>query len=265
MQANQERASVQASLDKTLGELAQAARRLSDADKALASSQARLKAMEANLAEVEAERSRLSAVLDEANHQHRDKTNLLNSRLEAVQARSSLTETVLEEARQALMTRAEEIRAFERRMIETSTAHDVMAAKVSCVEAALAERELQIKDLDQARMALTEQAHKLIEAATAREGTYDAAQQKIREQSDLVEMLQEQLNAARSSNEMQVENLNSQLQRQQLDRAMAEGALEVARKDISRLLHDIGALRGRSPSESATEAPAPQDLLKRAA
>ena len=256
---------MQASLDKTLGELAQTARRMSDADKALASTQTRLKAMEINLAEVQAERSRLAAALDEANHQHRDKMNLLNSRFEAVQARAIVTENVLEEARQALMARADEIHAFERRVIETSTAHDVMAEKLSRAEAVLAERELQIKDLEQARMVLTEQVHKLIQAATTREGAYDGAQQTIKEQRDLVEMLEVQLNAARSSNEMQIEHLNAQLQREQLDRSMAEGALEAGRKDVARLLHEIGALRGQSLSESATEAPALKDLLKRAA
>jgi len=265
MQANQERAAMQASLDKTLGELAQTARRLSDADKALASTQARLKAMETNLAEVQAERSRLAAALDEANHQHRDKMNLLNSRFETVQARAILTENVLEEARQALMARANEIHTFERRVIEASTAHDVVAEKLSRTEAVLAERELQIKDLEQARMVLTEQVHKLIQAATAREGAYDGAQQTIKEQKDLVEMLEVQLNAARSSNEMQFEHLNAQLQREQLDRSMAEGALEAGRKDVARLLHEIGALRGQSLAEGATEAPAPQGLLKRAA
>jgi crescentin len=264
-QANQERASLQASLDKTLGELAQTARRLSDADKALASSQARVKAMENNLAEVQAERSRLAAALDEANHQYRDEMNVMTSRFEAVQARSSLTENLLEEARQALMARADEIRTFDRRVIEVSTAHDVMAEKLSCVEAVLAERELQIKDIEQAHMALTEEAHKLIHAATAREGIYESTQQRIREQSDLVEILQEELNAARSSNEMQIEQLGAQLQRERLDRSMTEGALEAARKDVSRLVQEIGALRGRSFAESATEAPASQDLVKRAA
>ena len=112
----EERASIQASLEKTLNELAQTARRLSDADKAVASTQARLKATEINLAEVQAERSRLAAALDEANHAHREQINVLNSRLEALQARGTMTDKLLEEARQALMARAEEMRTFDRRV-----------------------------------------------------------------------------------------------------------------------------------------------------
>jgi chromosome segregation ATPase len=264
-QANQERASLQASLEKTLGDLAQTARRLSDADKALATAAARLNAMENNLAEVQTERSRLSAALDEATHEHRDEMNLLSSRFEAMQARLSLTENLLEEARQTLMARADEIRTFERSVVEASTANEVLAEKLSAVEALLAEREMHIKDLEQARAVLTEQAHKLIQALTARESTYEGAQQKIREQSDLAEVLQEELNAARSSNEMQIENFNAQLQREQLERSMTEGALEAARKDIARLQQEISGLRSRSFAESAGETPAAQDALKRAA
>jgi crescentin len=264
-QAQQERASVQASLDKALSELAHTARRLTDAEKALGLSQARLKATEANLAEVQAERSRLSTALDEATHQYRDKTNLLNSRLETLQARSTLTEKLLEDARTALIARADEIRSFERRLAETSTAHNATAEKLTCVEAVLAQRELQLKDLDQARTVLTDQAHKLVKAATERESAYEAAQRKIAEQSDLIEILQEELRAARSSHDIQLENLKAQLQREQLDRSMLEGALEAARKDVSRLLHEISVLRGKPSSEIGSEPSAPEDHLKQAA
>ena len=127
------------------------ARRLSDADKALASSQVRLAAMEANLAEVQNDRSRLSTALDDAKHQHADTMNQLNSRFEAVQARSRLTESMLEEARQALMARAEEMRTFERHLGEGLTANDMLAERLSGVEAVLKQRETQIKDLEKSR------------------------------------------------------------------------------------------------------------------
>jgi crescentin len=73
-------------------------------------------------------------------------------------------------------------------------------------------------------------------------------------------MLEQQLSAARSSQEMQIENLKAQLQREQLDRSMVEGALEAARKDMSRLLDDVSALRGRSLPENTM-----QDVLQQAA
>ncbi len=264
-QASQERASIQASLDKSHAEQAQMARRLSDADKALASSQVRLAAMEANLAEVQNDRSRLSTALDDAKHQHADTMNQLNSRFEAVQARSRLTESMLEEARQALMARAEEMRTFERHLGEGLTANDMLAERLSGVEAVLKQRETQIKDLEKSRMALTEQTHKLIEVATEREAMFDDAQRKAREQSDLVEMLQQELQAARNSSEIQIEEITARLQREHLDRSMAEGALETARKDVARLLYEIAALRVRAPAADSHEAQVRKDPFQEAA
>jgi len=264
-QVKEERTAIQASLEKTLGELAQTARRLSDADKAFASTHARLKATEINLAEVQAERARLSAALDDANHAHREETNLLNSRLEALQARGALTENLLEDARRALVARAEEMRTFDRRVVDASTTNDALAERLSSVETLLAERELQIKDLEQARTLLAEEAHKLIQAATSRERTYQGAQESLREKSDLVELLEEQISASRSAHGMQVESLSAQLQREQLERSMAEGALETARRDVSRLQQEVGALRSRILADGGTEAPTAPDRIKRAA
>jgi crescentin len=261
----EERASLQASLEKTLSELAQTARRLSDADKAVASTQARLKATEINLAEVQTERSRLVAALDEANHAHREETNVLNSRLEALQARGTLTDKLLEEARQALIARSEEMRTFDRRVADASTTNDTLAERLSSLEAILAERELQIRDLELARALLTDEANKLIHAATAREGIYQNTQQDIREKNDLVELLEEQIAAAHGAHEMQIESLQAQLQREQLERSMAEGALETARKDVSRLQQEVGTLRSRIHTDGGDEAPATQDRIKRAA
>ncbi len=260
-QTKQERAAVQGSLDKTFNELAQTARRLVDTEKALAATQGRLQAVERNLADVQDERAQLSATLDEAVHQHRDKLNVLSSRFETVQARSSLTENLLDEARQSLAARTDEIRALERRLMEAATAHGATAEKLRDTEAALAEREAHIADLEQERAALTDHGRKLLQVANEREAAHREAQQQIGEQSDLAARLQDELNAARSSHEVQVEHLKVQLQREQLDRSMAEGALEAARKDMARLLQEIGVLKGRPLAPRAAE----RDMLKQAA
>jgi len=260
MQADQERASVQSSLDKTLGELAQTARRLNESERALASTQSRLQLVEHSLAETQAERSRLSAALDEANHKHLDEMNMQNSRFDSLQARASMTETLLAEARQTLMARADEIRTFERRVVETATARDNSTDKLSQVIEALAEREARIRDLEATHTALSEQNQMLTHAMAARDASHYQAQERLREQTSLAQLLEDQLHAARVSNEMQIEQLNAQLQREQLERSMAEGALEAGRRDVSRLLRELGEVQYRPLPASAAEMPAPTNL-----
>jgi len=256
---------VQASFEKALSELAQTARRLSDTDKTLALTQGRLKAMETSFAEAQAERGRLSASLDEANHKHADEMHQQNSRFEALKARASLTENLLDEARQTLMARAEEIRTFERRVVEAATVRDVTNEKISRLEAALAESELRVKDLEESRTALTDQAKQLGHAVISRESAYGAAQQTARQQSDLVELLEKQLQATRDASEMQIAQLSAQLQREQLERSMAEGALESGRKDIARLMREVAALQYRPVAATSSESPQQQPESLRSA
>jgi len=99
-------------------------------------------------------------------------------------------------------------------------------------------------------------------AVAARESAHYDAQQKIREQSDLVELLEKQLQASRDATEMQIE----QLQRERLERSMAEGALEAGRKDVARLLRELGAVQYRPlPAATGAEAAAGQRPLRSAA
>jgi chromosome segregation ATPase len=261
MQSLQECAAVQAALDKAHSELSLTGRRLTESDKTLAATQARLKAVEAGLAEAQSERQRLSAALDEANHKHLDAMNMQNSRFQAVQARANLTESLLEEARQALTARADEIRSFERRIIEASTAHGNSGERVAQLTATLAEREDQIREFEQSHAALHDHNQMLRHAVAARESAHDTAQQKLQEQVDLVELLEKQLQAARSANEMQLDQLQAQLQREQLERSMAEGALESGRKDIARLLREVSAMQHRPDFAADT----PHDGLRSAA
>ena len=134
---------------------------------------------------------------------------------------------------------------FQTRVIEASTLHDNHGEKIAQLAAALDEREAQIREFEQSHAALHDHNQMLRHAVAARDGTQDSAHLKIQEQADMIELLEKQLQAARSANEMQLDQLNAQLQREQLERSMAEGALESGRKDIARLLREISSMQHR--------------------
>jgi crescentin len=253
LQSAQECAALQAALDKAHTELAQTARALTESDKALAQTQARLKTVEASLSEAQADRIRLSAALDEANHKYRDEVTMQNARFEALQARSNMTDKLLEEARTTLLVRADEIRTFERRVIDTSSAHDNTGERLTEVTAALAERDARIKELEEAHAVVTQHNQMLAGHVGTQEAANESSQQKVREQNDLLQLLEAQLKSMHEANALQVEQLNAQLQRERLERTMAEGALEAGRKDIARLLREISATRQRPDPLAATE------------
>lgn len=55
--------------------------------------------------------------------------------------------------------------------------------------------------------------------------------------------LEADIQISRTNIEKRVEDLNSSLQRERMERAVVEGALEAARKDNSRLQSEVAALR----------------------
>src|SRR5581483_3242591 len=99
----------------------------------------------------------------------------------------------LEEARTALVARADEIHSFKRRVDDTASAHDNTGERLAEANAALAEREARIHELEQAHEAVAQHNQMLTSHVTAHEAANYAAQQKIREQAELVQLLEAQI------------------------------------------------------------------------
>jgi crescentin len=177
-------------------------------------------------------------------------------RLEALQARSSTTDKLLDEARQALAARAEEIRAYERRMSEATLMRNMIEGKLGQIESGIAERDDTIHDLEQIRATLTERNDVLTKAVTTRESAYNRAQEKIVTLEDRLDQIDREFKANREAAELQIEDLNTQLHRERVERTMVEGALDSARKDIARLLRELAVLQNRPiPSEKGGHLP----------
>ena len=251
MVSEKERTAIQTSLDKALSELTQVSHRLLDTDKALAVTQIRMQKAELALSETQAERHRLATALDDANQKHQSEINSHRTNYETLQARSTLTDKLLDEARRSLVERAEEIRVFDRRLADSARTHTAIGEKLGLIEEALADRNARIKELDQTRATLSEQNDLLTKAVNTRENAYNRAQEHIQSLEDRIQLLESEVRANRQTADMEIEILNAKLQREQIARTMAEGALEAGRKDIARLLQELATLQYRPHTLSA--------------
>ena len=264
MQADNERVAVQAALDKALNDHSQAARKLTETEKALTETQAKLRSVEFALAQALAERAELSTALDEANHKRLDETSELQARVDALQARADLNENLLGEARQAMIARSEELRAHERRAAESLDAHGMTVEKLAQMTGLLTAFEQRVKEFEQSQAQLTEQNQTLTTTLAARDAACNRAEQKTKEHEELMVQFEAKFASVRDASELQIEQLTAQLQREKIERAMADGALESGRKDIARLMHEIAAMQVRSGA-TAGLAPAPVETPSRAA
>ena len=238
-----EKRSLQIAVDQALNETARLTRRLTESENTLTATRAQLGKVESSFAEAYAERGRLGAALDESKEQHQAERNSLNMRLDGLQSRAATAERLLSEARQNLIARTEEVRAFDRKSVEATIARNNSEKRLAQIEVQHETRERQIKDHEQARIALTERNNALSKAMKMRETALARAEEKIGALTERNGHLEADIQIIRTNIEKRVEDLNSALQRERMERAVVEGALEAARKDNSRPQSEVGALR----------------------
>lgn len=255
--SEQEKASLQASLDQAYSEQARTTRRLLEAENAITAGQTRVRQIEVNYAEAHSERTRLAAAMEEANERHQSELNTQIMRYDALKARAATTDRLLDEARQTLMQRAEEIRGFERRMVELTLVRNAVESKLSETEAAKNEREIRIRDLDAARTALNDRLEAMNKSLKARESALARSDEKIEQLNDRIIFLESERETNQINFEKQIEEINTTLQRERLERAMAEGALETARKDLARMRRESAAAQMQNGSEDYEPLPLP--------
>jgi crescentin len=259
-----EQQTTKSSLDQALEEIARITRRLTESENTLTATRTQLARMEGNYAETHAERSRLAAALDEAKEAHQTERNSLNMRLDALQSRASTAERLLAEARQNLVTRTEEVRTFDRKAVEATIAKNNADKRLAQIESTHEARERQIKDLEQSRAALVERSNALTKTLKTREAALARAEERNQSLTERAARLEADIQVSRTNIEKRVEDLNSSLQRERMERAVVEGALEAARKDNSRLQSEVAALRAAlrrgAPLDAqvADEAPKPR-------
>jgi chromosome segregation ATPase len=252
--------SLQTALDQTLAENSRLSRRLTESENALTAARARLEQMDISLAAVENERATLATARDEANERHQSETYALNLRLEALRSRAATAEQLLAEVRQTLVARTEDIRVLERRVVEASIARTNTEKTVERLTSARDALDGKTRELEQGRASLMERSNNLAETLKARETSLVHAEEKIKALTDRMAEIEADGAAYRSKAERRIDELSASLQRERVELAVAQGALETTRRDYARLQRDI--LSGRSAQQATPTLEVVSDTTK---
>lgn len=253
--AEDEKRSQQASLDKAGAEQARLSRKLAETEASLNAAQGRLRHVEANYAEVNTERARLATALDEANERSEHERANQRTRFDALQARAGATEKLLGEAREHLLARAEEIRDFDRRMSAMAIERDALQARISDLEAERIRRDSELREVEQAQSTLKERSAALARAYTAKEAALERAEETTAALNEQLAAIEAARAVDKQTAEQAIEELNASLRREKLERSMADGALETARKDFARVAREVMALQRNQAAQEAAPQP----------
>ena len=116
------------------------------------------------------------------------------------------------------------------------------------------------RDLEQGRATLLERSNNLAEALKARETSLAHAEQKIKVLTDRIAEMEAEANGFRAKAERRIDELSASLQRERVELAVAQGALETPRRDYTRLQRDI--LAGRAPQQTSPNLEVVSDTTK---
>jgi crescentin len=255
LMAEDEKRAQQSLLDKAGAEAARLQRKLTETEAALNAAQGRLRHLEANFAELSIERTRLAAALDEANERNEHDRANQRTRFESLQARAAASEKLLGEAREHLLARAEDIRDYDRRMSAIGLERDAMQARVTDLEADRIRRESEFKEIEQVKATLIDRTAALARAFTAKEAALERSEQTVAALNLRIESMELVQAADRLTAEQMIEELNTRLKREQIERAVADGALETARKDFTRVAREVMSLQRNQASLEAHAKP----------
>jgi crescentin len=239
LMADDEKRAQAATLDKMSSDAARLSRKLTETEASLNATQGRLRHVEGNYAELNNERARLVSALDESSERHNHELTSQRMRFDALQARATATDNLLGEAREHLLARAEDIRDFDRRLNDVTNERDNLQARVGDLEADRIRRESEIKEMDHARATLMERGGALTRAYTAKEAALARAEDSVAAIQAQFEALAKERANDKMLAEQAIEELKSALQREKLDRAVVEGALEAGRKDFARVMREV--------------------------
>jgi crescentin len=251
--AEDEKRAQQAQLDSAGTESARLARKLTEMEASFNAVQGRLRHAEANINEASIERARLVTTIDELNERHERERSGQKMRFDSLQARATTLEKVVADARELLLARAEQIREYDRRMADVANERNALQERVSSLQASLIESQSQFKEADMTRSAYMERNETLARAFTAKDAALKQAEDANASLTDRVRALEEARAGEKQSAEQKIEDLEATLRREKMARAVAEGALEAARRDYSKAMREVMTLQ-RTPAASAEPA-----------
>lgn len=244
-----EKRTIQTALEKAIQDAARAARHAVEVENQAAAMQSRLRQVEAQLGELSGERTRLTAALEDANERYEREQAAAKTRLDAMASRVATSEKLLIEARDQMTARADELRQHERHLSDLTLAHDTLRNRLTSSEAIRGDAEAKIHEIEQDRAVLHERNAALTRTVSSRDLALNRADERITALNDMIAALQSQLDGARLSQAREVEDLKAALNREKVERAVAEGALEAGRKDLARVMREVMALQRRQTAQ----------------
>lgn len=198
------------------------------------------------LASEASERQRVTAQLDAESAAHRTERVNLNSKLEAANSRAMSTAQLLTQARNTLREKDESERAVNRELKAALLARGTADKRLDALQEDLGRQSSRSAEMERSRSELAARVDMLTKALAAKDASLDQAATRNQALSDRLEQLNARHEANRSELELANRRLTEDLENERSERALAQGALDIARESRANLQKQYDAFKRSS-------------------
>ncbi len=244
----EETATLKKRVDQAGVDIARLSRIETDLEAQLAGERARVQATENALAVHQADANRTIRGLEGQVEAGRADISALQTRLETASGRADKLEEMNSQIAQRLAESSAQQQAVERRAGDLNVALERALDRIRALEDEAESLRQRHAGVDTARAAAIERADQLAKGAITQDKALKRAEERAVQLKARIDAMQEAQDTARRQTDEKIGELQAQIERLTSEAALAEGALEAARRDRSRLQM---ALLGATDSDLA--------------
>lgn len=223
--------SLSSDLDAARTRIAENESRLVDYEAEVEQGKHRIAALEQTLAQEQSAHANLRARHLESVERSRSETTSLTNTVHAVRGRVDITNKLLEQTRGQLRQKIEELRAAERRLLESGIQVDALEKSARAQKDDLADANERIAGTERMRGALVDQVNALSESVMAKETALQSATLTIEQLTVRIDEATSAKQRAKEELERRTASLQNEIAHVRAERQLADGALEASRAE----------------------------------
>jgi len=190
----------------------------------------KLAQVEAQLAAEQNLRHRLETLSESERSTYQSNVASLEMKVDGLASRLSVTEKILQQAREEVRKKTEELRTAERIAKDASTEKNTLERRFEAVQNEMRELSSSRAEAERTGAELLERCEALTRALDAKEAALAKAEHRSETLLARIDKMAKEHEAERASLEAHNHRLSEELKREMSEKALAQGALETARR-----------------------------------
>jgi crescentin len=201
-------------------------------------------------------RQRLETQIDSERSAHQTDLSALDMKIEGLNSRLGATDKILAHTRDQLRDKNEALRGVERNLKETTIEKNTLDRRLEATQQEVERQVAMVNDLQRSRIELQERVEMLGKAIAAKDFQIESSDNKVASLSERIDQLTKRFEQERNTLEGANRRLTEELQNEKAERALVQGALEIARESRVKIQKKYIALRKRTRLDAQDDDPA---------